>query len=208
MAVQLRSGATSDILTIDPGSNAARGILYDEAGAALSPNVTGAYIAGINIRATAAVTTHVMFAFRNAATRTVYITRIYVIRAFDGTAAATGRTSNCTLNRFDGGGSYINSTASVSIGKKKSSYGASAITSIIINPGASLTTSGSVNVSPMSFFPTLSTTTSRVHSYDARFNRAGDNSNKFILRANEGFTLQQRSVIGMGTYGFVEWYEI
>lgn len=208
MAVQLRSGATSDLLTIDPVASAARATLYDDSGVALSPMVTGAYIAAMNVRATVTLTQHTLFAFRNSNTRTVYITRIYMIRAFDGTAPATGRTSNCTLLRFDGGGSYTGGTGSATIGKKKTSYGASAISSIIFNPGASLTTSGTVNTSSLMFLPVIHTTTSRTTSYDVRFNRSGDNVNKLVLRANEGLVIQQRSVAGLGIYGFIEWYEI
>jgi len=88
----IKSGASTDQLTIDPTSKAARVTLYDAQGNLMAPrsdNDRG--ILNVLVRQSAATGAGAaVWALRNAtAGKVLYITRIWWMLAFDGTAAAT-----------------------------------------------------------------------------------------------------------------------
>jgi hypothetical protein len=88
---KIESGATADLLTVDPASKAARVTLYDAAGAPMHPADNARGTALIKVRQTAATGAGAaVWAIRNpSATRTVVIKRLALRCFFDGTAAAT-----------------------------------------------------------------------------------------------------------------------
>lgn len=91
---QQQSGVDSTLLTIDPDSGAARVTLYNSAGVELNPALTGVYMLPVNIRFDAALTAAAgafVWALRVSvsATKDIYIRRIRLRAAFDGTEAAS-----------------------------------------------------------------------------------------------------------------------
>jgi hypothetical protein len=86
----IQSGATADLLTIDPTSKAVRSTLYDAAGNPMS-QAAAAWSAHFPVRqsATTGAGAHVAYIRNTHATKKVYIERILVDSAFDGTGAAT-----------------------------------------------------------------------------------------------------------------------
>lgn len=92
MAV-IQSGATADLLTVDPTSKAARVTLYGPDGQALrylSGTQRGIALVKVTATGTAAANT-IIWVLRNSgsAGRVLYISRIYIQCAFNGTGAAT-----------------------------------------------------------------------------------------------------------------------
>lgn len=90
MAV-IKSGASSDQLTIDPTSKAGRVTLYDAAGNCLSPSELARGAVNILVRqsATTAAGATVWGLRNSSSTRTINILRIMFQCSFDGTGAAT-----------------------------------------------------------------------------------------------------------------------
>jgi hypothetical protein len=86
----IQSGATSDVLTVDPTSKAARITPYDAAGNPLGQGAA-AWSAHFPVRQSAATGAgaHVLYIRNTHATKKVYIEKITVMSAFDGTGAAT-----------------------------------------------------------------------------------------------------------------------
>lgn len=90
MAV-IKSGASTDQLTVDPTSKAARVTLYDFAGNAILPTELARCTSNILVRQTATTAAGAaVWAIRNSsAARTVVILGVSFHCAFDGTGAAT-----------------------------------------------------------------------------------------------------------------------
>lgn len=91
MAVELKSGASTDLQTIDPVSKAGRVTLYNQAGEPLSRNITFEGSAEIEVRQSAATGAPVVvWALHNPdPTKIIFVQSIQVRCFFDGTAAAT-----------------------------------------------------------------------------------------------------------------------
>jgi hypothetical protein len=91
MAVEIKSGASSDLLIIDPTSNAARVTLYDAGGNPLNRKLTASAVASVVVRQSAATGAGVVVwgVYNPSATVGLYITKIDLRCFFDGTAAAT-----------------------------------------------------------------------------------------------------------------------
>lgn len=91
MSTDVISGASSDLLTVDPTSKAARVTLYDVAGNPLSRNKSFSGAAEIEVRQSATTGAGaVVWGIHNPnASVKVYIKRIQLRAFFDGTAAAT-----------------------------------------------------------------------------------------------------------------------
>src|SRR3990167_1796754 len=95
----IKSGATTDELTVDPTSKAARVTLYDSSGNELQKPPAGGYLLPIRVRQTAATASGTVWSMRAlTAGKKVYVRRIVVNCMFDGTAAAS--TSQYNLLRF------------------------------------------------------------------------------------------------------------
>lgn len=205
MAVTIKSGATSDELTID-STGAARFTLYDTAGNELNAPVSGSYLANINFRHTAAdAANSTMWTMRNGATKTVYIRTIFLTTAFDGTAAAS--TLRYSVQRFTTatptGGSAI------TIIKKNNSFGASTVADI--RQGGPLTTTSVVFENDAMTFGMPISVTNGIIWNQVYLDQPNQTYANFELAANEGLAIRvnsaQAAVIGWGMYGFVEWHE-
>jgi hypothetical protein len=102
MAREIKSGATTDLLTIDPTSKAARVTNYKTDGTLLHDEFIAEYMVSASILTTAALATTVgLFTIRNGATRTMKLKEVSIISAFCGTAAATAFQLGC--DRFTAG---------------------------------------------------------------------------------------------------------
>jgi len=91
MAV-IESGASVDLLTIDPTAKAARVLLYAPDGTPLVyPSLTGRSVANVLVRQSAATAAgaSVWGLHEPTAGRTIYITKIWLKPSFDGAAALT-----------------------------------------------------------------------------------------------------------------------
>jgi hypothetical protein len=91
MAIQIISGSTTDQMTIDPVSQAARITWYSSDGLSTAPTDTYRGVAAINVRQTATTGAGVSTwaIYNNSSTKTVHIKSIYLQLFFDGTGAAT-----------------------------------------------------------------------------------------------------------------------
>ena len=122
---KIRSGATTDELTVDATSKAARASLYDNAGIELFDSGADKYILRIPrmVGGTPAASSRI-FAFRNLGTKTIRIRQIVLNTSFNGTAALT--TQGYELRRFSGA-TPTGGTALVII-KKRTAAGATTVT--------------------------------------------------------------------------------
>lgn len=96
----IQSGATADLATVDPVSNAIRVTAYRENGTALYKTYTGEYYLSINIpRFTAALAANAaIFSIRNGGLKTMRLMIAEVTPTFSGTAAAS--VAQYSLRRF------------------------------------------------------------------------------------------------------------
>ena len=138
----IQSGASADLLTIDPTSKAARGTLYAADGSLITPTPAGSYLAGVSQRYTAATAINsFVFDMRGPAALTARLRRIIGSVAFDGTAAAA---ANIQIGLFRGSGA---ATATGGVAqtpsKKKSAMATSALQDFrYATAGGALTTTG------------------------------------------------------------------
>lgn len=89
MSVLIKSGGSSNYLTIDATSKAARITEYSADGSELNPPPAGVYMLPIDVRVTG--TTGTFFwsmKVATGATKSVYIRKIYIRTGWDGTSAA------------------------------------------------------------------------------------------------------------------------
>jgi hypothetical protein len=212
MTAQIHSGAdNTKILTIDATSKAARIALYGSDGnpAMLSP--TGSYCLSMQTIRPAGVIASGAFvwAIRNGATKTIYITRIQLIATFDGVAAAS--TAIWEMKRFTGanptGGTVLTAL------KKATSWGASTLQDARTSGvGVALGVAGITTQNP---FVTLACQRKPGASNVLRTYSPEDPSDAFVLASNEGLALTPgtlggaaASVVGDGISGTVEWFEV
>src|SRR5438552_562935 len=89
MAIPIVSGASTDQMTVDPVSKAARVTLYDSTGNPLVASYLGRYISPIAVRATGSPVANVLLhQLQNSnGTRTIVINRINISLFFDGAAS-------------------------------------------------------------------------------------------------------------------------
>lgn len=98
----IQSGASADLLTVDPASKGARVTLYDSAGNELAKEPSGGiYHLPVGLKLASAVAAgSAIWAMRNGGSKTIYLTEINLQFGFDGVAATT--TSRWELIRFSG----------------------------------------------------------------------------------------------------------
>jgi len=220
---KIQSGATSDLLTIDPTSKAARVTLYDSTGRELFPKQTGSYMARIETRHTSAAAAGVTtWNFRGPTTLKAYIRSIRGCVAFDGTGLAASGTMRYGLYRGTGAASPTGGAATAAI-KKNTTFGASTATSIRFDvTGVGLTTA-SITYDTDPFYvigmpamqvqvaaPATSASAGGIVPFNVVFHRAGDPDSDLVIGADEHFALRLQtvsSIIGFGIYGSVEWDE-
>ncbi len=208
---QVQSGASSDLWTIDPASNAGRVSLYDAAGNALisSPS-NGSFIANILLRqsATTAANSCVWALFNAHATIKARIRSIRQVILFDGTAAAA-TTRAYYWQRISTaaptGGTAILPT------EKRTAGGAAVVDVRFLDTG--LTGATLVGTGGQDSFARVAlpiSVTSFVYTLPQPYYVANERLISPIeLGQNEGIGLflNEQTTVGMGTSGLVEWDE-
>lgn len=85
---KLESPSTSDAATVHATTKALRATVYDSQANEFTLAPSGSYVAKVNCKMTGAPTGPVFWALRNGSAVYVAVRRVYVVYAFDGTAAA------------------------------------------------------------------------------------------------------------------------
>jgi hypothetical protein len=201
----IQSGATADLLTIDPTSKAARVTLYNTDGVAASTALSGSYVAPVNIRQTAATGAGgTVWAMRNGSARDICIRGLELAIIFDGSSSSV--TVKYELARFSG--ATPTGGAAITIIKKKASYPPSSVVDIrFLDTG--LTTTG-VTFATSFFVIGLPISASAVsRDGDPVFKVFGEEHSCFVLEANEGLCIRltNAAVIGQGLTGMISWDE-
>jgi len=207
---QIKSGATSDLWTIDPTSKAGRVTLYDSSGNEVAkPPGTGSYILQIpNGRITAAIGAgSTLWAMRNGATKTLSIRRVLLTIGFDGTGVAT--TSLFELVRFSTAAPTGGTAITANVVKKKNSYGASTLADARFNSGAALSVVSVVFEAAFGMWGVPRGATGAVATVDARWRTGLESYDTFNLAINEGIAIRctVATVIGDSFKGMIEWDE-
>jgi hypothetical protein len=208
MSNQIRSGATSDLLTVDATSKAARATLYDSAGNELLVVPAGEYVAGfLNTRISAIIAAgSAIWAMRAGAANRVYIRELTLMCSFDGTAAAT--TSFFGLVRFTG----ANPTGGTALTmfKKRTTYGATNVQDARFNAGAALTVAGITfeSTTQAAFGVGCARQVSSTNVLNVG-PRDMDRLGGFVLEPNEGLALMciVATVAGDSVQGHIAWEE-
>lgn len=203
----IKSGAGGTTLTVDSGSNAARVTLYDVNGSAVRPTPTGTYMAPVSMRFTGTTASgSSVWSIRAGASLSVYIRRIFLAAAFDGTAAATS--AFYELHRF-GTATPSGGTAGTVI-KKDNLYGGSTLADFRQSAtGGALTVTSVVFETALASLvnPRGATGGSCVMNVD--FTTSPESRPFLVLAPNEGLAIQiaATAVVGDGLAGFIEWDE-
>ena len=226
----IRSGASTDQLTIDPTSKAARVTRYDAAGRELYPKPTGAYMAPINIRNTAATAAGAAAVVIRGPAQASPLLKMYIrnIRGtigFDGTALAASATLRMGLYRGQGVTTASGGTAitAANITKKDSTFGSSTILDYRYDAtGVGLTTTGiTFDADPIHVFslsviqlqvavPTTSASAGPVMTFDLDYHTAARLGSNLVIGPDQHLALRLQTVaavIGFGIYGSIAWEE-
>lgn len=225
MAV-IKSGATTDTLTVDPTSKAARVTLYDVAGVSINPAYT-IYQVAVNVQPTTLSTGTTYWTMRNTASgggKSVYLrgASLTLSEFFTNTstvASIAGGRSLFDLVRF----SAATPTAgtALTVMKRRSADGtASVVTDVRFAPGGLTTTSVSFEASPFTY---LSITTQGVGFAPATNNNpssaswfnqpldftGGGEEGRVILGPGEGLAIRANGTILANTaiLGTIWWDE-
>lgn len=222
MAV-IESGASSDILTIDPTSKAGRVTLYDTAGNALFPASVGEYVSYIETRHTgAAAAGSTVWNFRGPPSTKAYIRRLVGAVGFDGTALAASGTLRYGIYLGTGNASPTGGTVRLAQ-KKSSAFGAATAVDIRNDlTGAGLTTTsityaadpirviGLPVVQLQVAAPATSATAGALHPFELNFCNPGDPYSRLVIGANEHLAIRVQTVaaiVGLTIMGCLEWAE-
>lgn len=223
MAVEIKSGASADIQTVDPTSKAARVTLYNADGTVMEPVATGSYLSSIEVRHTSAAAAGVtVWNFRGPPTLKAYIRRLWGTMTFDGTAVAASGTLRYGL--YLGTGAASASGGAARPGQKKlSTYPTSTATDVRGDiTGVGLTTAGITYVTdPIAVLglpvislqvavPATSATQGVSREVDIQFKQPGEADSPLVIGPNEHLALRLQTVaaiIGLGFTGYVEWDE-
>lgn len=207
----IQSGASSETLTIDSASNAARVTLYNTNGVEVGDSQPiGSYLLPINIRqSTAAGTGVTVWALRNTGTTTLSIRRIVLTMGFDGVAVASTM-SRYELIRFysatPSGGTALTPV------KKRTTYPTSGVDARLLDTG--LTVTGvTFDAFPFYVISRPTSVTSVVTEGELNFMESGQTKfSPFELAVNEGLairltTVAATTIIGVSLTGMIEWDE-
>lgn len=204
----IQSGATADLLTVDPTSKAARVTLYDNAGNEVLKPPTGAYVLPVSVTQSAATAANsTVWAMRYVTgSLTAKIRRIRLAVGFNGTAAAATSVAY-HLCRF----STATPTGGTAIGviKKRNSYAGSVVTDArFLDTG--LTVAGVVFETPFAQMSIPVSVTGVINPWEVDFVDVGDRFDEFALVAGEGLAIRLDvvAVAGQIISGYVEWDEV
>lgn len=197
----IQSGVTTDTLTIDTISKAARITQYTTNGNLINKEYLGSYMVRIEIVPTVLTAGTTYFAMRNLGPNRVFIRRIELKVGFAGTAVASR--SLYEMERF----SAATPTAGTTLAalKKDNTSGTSSVGDIRFAPGG-LTTTGVIFEAP--FFLTGHTNQLSIdHEQDLQFSE--EEGDKMVLAVNEGFAIKANTAIVLGSYlvGTIMWDE-
>ncbi len=223
MSVSIISGASSDLLTIDPSSKATRATLYDSLGREIQPPQSGSYITPFEVRCTSASAAGVtVFNFRGPTSLRAFIRGIRGRVTFDGTALAASGTLRFGFYRGVGASVPTGGTAQIPT-KKDSTDPTSTVQDVRVDlTGAGLTTTGiTYETTPFHVVglpiialqvtvPTTSATVGAAADFDLDFHTFGDRDCDFIIGTNEHLAIRIQTVagiIGLGLTGSMEWDE-
>lgn len=200
----IRSGATSDELTVDPTSKAARVTLYDSTGTKLFHEGADRYILRIpRMTGGTPAAGSTILAFRNLGAKKVRIRKIGICSSFAGTAAAT--TQSYQLARF-ATATPTGGTA-LTVVKKRSSAAATTVTDARFGGATqtALTVTGVVFETP---FAHVLCPRQNGYAMWADFDFI-NKEEAFEIDVNEGFAIQIElvAVAGDSISGFIEWDE-
>ena len=205
MPIEVKSGASTDVLTVDSTSKAARVTLYRSDGTEIS-NTTVSYLLPIPYqRLTAAVAAgSKIWAMRNGASKTMRIKRIYIGVSFDGSAASS--TSCYQFMRFSGA-TPSGGTALTAV-KKKTSLGATTMADARYNYAAALTVTGITFETSFFEIGCQRQVNANIEAYLVADQEGPDSI--IELAPNEGLAinLYVAAVIGDGLGGYIEWEEV
>ena len=201
----IQSGASADLLTVDPASKAARVTLYDSAGNELAKSPAGGiYHLPVGLRFTAAIgADSPVWALRNGASKTIYITEINLLFGFDTTAALT--TSRLDLVRFTGA-NLTGGTAMTPV-KHATVMPASTVQDARFNPAAALGFAGVTFEDEFAYGGVQR----QLHATNVLQLRAGALQRRGVieLAPNEGLAIRTNvaSVVGDTCQGHIAWEE-
>lgn len=209
MAV-IESGASADLLTVDPTSKAGRVTLYDPAGNPILRSRLGLYVIPIIVRqsATSAADVVPWALWNQNGTRTVLVHGVCLVQFFDGTAAATlakyELTKATAVTAFSGG-------AAVTAAIKKTSQGApvSAVARLL-DTGLTLTGAVHVAITPTLPHGRVTQTTGIFVKSEYWLQNDSFQDDPIELANQEALALRLRAtaVIGDNVSGFVVCSEV
>ena len=219
----IKSGATADLMTVDPTSKAARVTLYDSLGTELYPAPTGCYLAKLECRCTGAPAAGVTwFDLRGPPTLKAYVRNLRGTVCFDGTALAASGTLRMGLYRGTGAATATGGAA-ITPSKKNSTYGAATVVNVQFDiTGAGLTTTGiTYETDPVHVFslpvvsvqvaaPATSASVGPVMVFDLDFHVPGEPTSDLVIGADQHLGIRIQTVagiIGYGMGGSITWDE-
>ena len=219
---QIQSGATSDLLTVDPTSKAARVTLYDSTGREITPKATGAYSLGFQVRHTGgAVSGVTVLNMRGPPSLTAYVKRIVGQMGFDGTAAAAntqryGFFRGAGAANASGGGSNVSPSATN--GKKRAAYGNWTLNNFTYDLSGTGLTTTSITYEAQPFaivtLPLImgaaASATAPLNPFTVNFAQEGTLDQVFELGANDHIGIQvltTTTIAGVTISGRIEWDE-
>lgn len=209
----IQSGATSDLLTIDPTSKAARATLYDSSGNELVVKPTeGSFVAQVLLRQSAATAANslVWSLFNTNATKKLRVRSIRLMILFDGTAAAATTRAyylQRTKTAAPTGGTAI-------VPSKKRTADAASIADVrFVDTGltvGSLVTEGTQNTDAFMKIAMPISATGGVQQFPLPLHLMAERLIAPIeLGQNEGIGvyLNENTTVGLGLAGAFEWDE-
>ena len=224
--VVIKSGVSSDQVTVEPTAKAIRVTPYDSSGQELFKHADGNYMVPIEVRHTgAAAANTVWFNLRGPPSKTAYIKRIFGNMCFDGTALPASGTMRIGFIRGTGAASPTGGAALAAIQKDSTDVAATITEARIVLAGTALTTTGIVYDANPFYVHGLAAMASQFAPLAA--GTAGDSGNcvpfdlKFCetyqpvddciaIRTNEHLAIRQQTVaaiIGLTINGMIEWSE-
>jgi hypothetical protein len=208
MGVEIKSGASTDLLTIDPTSKAARVTLYDAAGTAINKASIFDGAVAVSVRQSAATAaTAVVWGLHNpSATVNLYVQKIDLRCFFDGTAAATLMKYEIikatSVSAFSAG-------STVTAVKKRTSLTTIAVPRVL---DTGLTTTGIANIQVLGnlVMGRVTQTATNYQQANLLFDFTSVVSAPIQLVQNEILAIRQTvtSVVGDNIVGSVEWIEV
>jgi hypothetical protein len=216
MAAEIKSGATADLLTIDPTSKASRVTLYDSLGnKTYEDRPTGSYLANINFTTGAGTAGQAFWIFRNPAGsgRSLFIRNIRGRLTWAGTAVAAA-TYGIEIIRFTSAADIATTGTTIPISKKQTVFANSVVTAAnIAQKDTVLTVTGATfETAGFNVIMVPASVTGTVSQFDLDFSQSGLEYETLDLSPTEGIMI--RVVTGGTTHtagfrvgGTIEWDE-